>query len=156
MIIAATGHRPPSLGGYKLPNPIYNKICQKTEKVLLELKPEKCISGMALGYDQYFAYVCHKLNIPFVAAIPFEGQELAWPEKSKKIYRHLLGLASEITVVCPGGYEKEKMQIRNEWMVDRCDKLIGVFNGDKSGGTFNCIEYAKKVGKDIIIIDPTL
>lgn len=40
-------------------------------------------------------------------------------------------------------------------MVDRCDKLIACYNGDTSGGTYNCVQYAKKKGKEIIVIDPT-
>jgi uncharacterized phage-like protein YoqJ len=44
------------------------------------------------------------------------------------------------------------MQIRNEWMVDRCDKLIAVWDGSK-GGTGNCVDYAKSVNKDIFRID---
>lgn len=49
MIVAFTGHRPDKLGGYKLPNPTYVKVCQQIETKLVELKPEKIISGMALG-----------------------------------------------------------------------------------------------------------
>jgi len=154
MIIACTGHRPPKLGGYELPNAIYNEICQKTEKILLELKPDKCISGMALGYDSYFANICIKLNIPLVAAIPFEGQEKMWPEKSKKIYQSLLQKASEKIIVCEGGYSAYKMQIRNEYLVNNSDILLACFNGS-SGGTKNCVEYARKMKKEIIIIDPS-
>jgi uncharacterized phage-like protein YoqJ len=37
------------------------------------------------------------------------------------------------------------MQRRNEWMVDRADKLVALWDGSW-GGTFNCIEYARKKG----------
>jgi len=47
-------------------------------------------------------------------------------------------------------------QIRNEFMCDKCDILIACYNGDGSGETYNCIQYAKKNGKEIIIIDPTI
>jgi uncharacterized phage-like protein YoqJ len=119
------------------------------------MKPEKCLSGMALGTDQYFASVCLKLRIPLVACIPFEGQEMAWPEVSQKTYRLLRKLASEEVIVSDGGYAAYKMQIRNEWMVDHCDKLIAVWDGSK-GGTANCVEYAKNVGREIIFVDPRL
>lgn len=45
------------------------------------------------------------------------------------------------------------MQKRNEYMVDHSDKVIAVWDGSKSG-TKNCIDYAKKVGKDIIFVQP--
>ena len=155
-IIAFTSHRPDKLGGYKLPNPIYIHVCKQIEKALKEFKPEKIITGMALGGDQYAAMIAHKLGIAYIAAIPFEGQEKMWPEESQKTYRLLRKLASQEVIVSPGGYSADKMQVRNCWMVDNCNKLIGIYNGDKSGGTFNCINYAKSVNKDIFYIDPRL
>ena len=93
-IISFTGHRSDKLPnketGYILPNPTYIYVCQQTEKILKELKPDRCISGMALGYDSYAASVCIKLGIPFIAAVPFLGQEKMWPEKSQKAYFKLL------------------------------------------------------------------
>jgi len=118
MIIACTGHRPDKLPnketGYKLPNPTYIHVCRQIEKVLQKLQPEKCISGMALGADSYFASVCIKLGIPFIAAIPFIGQEKAWPAASQKAYHLLLNKAAEKVIICEGGYAPSKMQTRNE------------------------------------------
>lgn len=153
MIVAFTGHRPDKLGGYKLPNDTYIKVCRDIDWLLKELNPEKVISGMALGVDQWAANIAYKLGIPFVAAIPFEGQELAWPEASQKTYRLLRKLASEEVIVSPGGYLADKMQVRNIWMVDNCDSLIAVWDGSK-GGTGNCVEYAKSVDRKIYQIDP--
>lgn len=157
MIVSFTGHRPDKLPdketGYKLPNPTYIHICKELEKTLKELKPDKAISGMALGIDQWAANVCVRLGIPFIAAIPFEGQERMWPAESKRIYKILLDKATKRVIVCPGGYAPQKMQTRNEFMVNSCDTLIGVWDGSK-GGTGNCIAYAKSINKPIIIIDP--
>lgn len=154
MIVAFTGHRPNKLsGGYKLPNPTYTKICQEIEAALKEMKPEKVISGMALGVDQWAAYIAYRLNIPFVAAIPFERQESKWPQQSQETYHKLVKLATEQVIVSPGGYSADKMQTRNKWMVDHCDKLIAIWDGS-SGGTGNCIQYAKSVNKEIFLIDP--
>jgi uncharacterized phage-like protein YoqJ len=153
MIVACTGHRPDKIGGYKLPNPTYLHICRHIDEVLTQLQPQKCISGMALGCDQYFASVCIKLGIPFVAAIPFLGQEKAWPAASQKTYHLLLNKAAEQVIVCEGGYAAHKMQVRNQWMVDHCDKLLAIW--DKSpGGTGNCVKYAESINKDIIYINP--
>lgn len=160
MIVAFTEHRPDKLPnketGYKLPNPTYIHVCCEIEKTLIELKPEKVISGMALGVDQWAAFIAYKLNIPFLAAVPFEGQDSAWPEKSKKIYQKLLHVAAEIVIVSPGGYSAQKMQNRNEFMCNMCDKLIAIYNEDNNGGTFNCIEYAKSIHKEIIFINPNV
>lgn len=153
MIVAFTGHRPDKLGGYKLPNETYIKVCRQIDSALKELKPEKVITGMALGVDQWAAMIAHKLNIPYLAAIPFEGQEKAWPEASQKAFRLLRKLAAEEVIVSSGGYSVDKMQVRNIWMVDHCDVLIAIWDGTK-GGTGNCVEYAKSVNKEIYYIDP--
>lgn len=153
MIVAFTGHRPDKLGGYKVPNPTYLYVCQQIDKTLRELKPEKVISGMALGVDQWAAHIAYKLGIPFIAAVPFEGQEKAWPKQSQMTFHLLLRMASEKVIVSPGDYSAAKMQVRNEWMVDHCDKLIAVWDGT-SGGTGNCVAYAQKSEKNIIRINP--
>ena len=38
-------------------------------------------------------------------------------------------------------------------MVDKADKVIAFWNGEEHGGTWNTIQYAKKRGKEIEIID---
>lgn len=136
-----------------MPNPTYLYVCQQLDQALRTLSPEKVISGMALGVDQWAAHIAYKLSIPFIAAVPFEGQEKAWPAASQKTFHQLLKLASEKVIVSPGGYAAAKMQIRNEWMVDHCDLLIAVWDGTK-GGTGNCVQYAQKIGKQIYRIDP--
>jgi uncharacterized phage-like protein YoqJ len=152
-LVAFTGHRPDKIGGYDLPNPTYMHVCQEIDRVLRELKPDKVISGMALGVDQWAANVALKLNIPFIAAVPFLGQEGKWPNKSQQLYKKMLEKAAEIVIVSEGGYAASKLQIRNEWMVDRCDVLVAVFDGT-SGGTANCVTYAKGKGKEIVFIKP--
>ena len=153
MIIAVSGHRPQKCGGFKIPNPTHNYICHNIERILLEEKPNKVISGMALGVDQSFARIAYKLNIPFIAAIPFVGQQSIWPTTAQELYKEILSLAEEVIIVSKGSYSSEKMQIRNEWMVDRADKILGIWNGT-NGGTANCIKYALSLGKEIIIINP--
>ena len=111
---------------------------------------------MALGVDMWFANVAHKLGIPFIAAIPFIGQEKAWPESSQRTYHTLLAKAHDKVIVCGGGYAPIKMQTRNEYMTNKCDILIAVYNGNLSGGTFNCVQYAKSINKEIIYINPII
>lgn len=45
------------------------------------------------------------------------------------------------------------MQKRNEWMIDNSDAIIAVWDGTPSG-TANTIEYARKQGKPVLVIDP--
>lgn len=153
--IAVTGHRPDKLfGGYDYPNKKYDKILTKTRLALFTLLPDVVYTGMALGFDQLVAQVCIDLKIPYVACIPFLGQESRWPRKSQEKWQYYVDNACEKVIVSDGAYTVEKMQIRNEYMVDHCDLLLACYNGDKTGGTYNCVEYAKMIKKDIFILKP--
>lgn len=153
MILSFTGHRPDKLGGYNIPNPIYNCVVQETKKLIQYLNPDKCITGMALGFDQYVAQICCELNIPFIAAVPFVGQESVWNEQAKITFKKLLSKAKDIVIVCEGSYASYKLQKRNEWMVDNSDCLIACWDGTL-GGTFNCIKYASSKNKQMYRINP--
>lgn len=151
-VIAFTGHRPNKLGGYAK-NPISEWVKGQIVKKLLELKPSKVISGMALGVDTWAAEAAIQLGIPFEAAIPFEGQESKWTPESIAYFNYLKSKASEVIIVCEGDYHPRKMQLRNQYMVNNCDLLIAVWDGS-SGGTANCVNYAKSKNKKIIYINP--
>lgn len=147
MIIAATGHRPDKLGGYD----------EKTRRALGAMateylhyeRPTFVISGMALGWDQAVAAAAVVLGIPFIAAVPFDGQERMWPQHSQTRYRRLLAHAERVEIIVERKLPFNiagAMQTRNEWMVDEANKLMALWDGSSGGGTCNCIRYAEKKG----------
>lgn len=138
-IVAFTGHRPDKLGGYSW-SPIQEQVCRAIRWRLLRLRPSVCISGMALGVDQWAASICVELGIPFVAYIPFKGQESNWPARSRAEYERLLAKAERVRVVCDGEYSPRKMQERNVAMVLDSDVLFAVWDGT-DGGTGNCFKF---------------
>jgi len=152
MIISFSGHRPVKLGGYNTPNSTYNWVKEQLRNILQELKPEKCISGMALGTDTWAAEICIDMNIPFIAALPFKGHGNRWPKASQDIHAEILTKAAEVVTVCDEMSYKAFL-VRDEWMVDHGDELVAVYDGS-GGGTGHTVGYAKKVGKTIHIIDP--
>lgn len=151
--VAFSGHRLAKMGGYSPINPIKSYVLNELDKILNEIKPDMTISGMAIGFDSWAADLCKFKKIPFTAAVPFVGQENKWPEHSQAIYRSLLDQADDIVIICKGEYEPWKFQKRNEWMVDNSDIIIAAFDGSPSG-TKNCIDYAKRKNKEVIIINP--
>lgn len=148
MKIAGTGHRPNKLGGYS--EEVFNHLVEIAENGLKQIKVTEVISGMALGWDMALAQAAINLNIPLIAAIPFKGQECKWNKKTQEYYNEILTKAKTIEIICEGEYSSDKMQIRNEWMVDHCDVLLSMYDDKKGGGTYNCVMYAKKVGKPMI------
>lgn len=140
LIVAGTGHRPNKLGGYG--DAVLGALFRLAKKELQAIGPTKVISGLALGWDTALALAALRLKIPLVAAVPFKGQELIWPEPSQARYRKLIEMAADVRVISSGGYAAWKLQRRNEWMVDHCNILLALWDGT-SGGTGNCIRYAE-------------
>ena len=161
--LAITGHRPDKLGGYE-PNPLGRAVQRELRTRIEELRSTKLISGMALGVDQWAAWIAVRLGVPFVAAVPFEGQELVWKDAEKRRRYHEL-LANAVHVHVNNTEEptaaqradkrwvRDSMFWRNRWMVQNCDVLLAVWDGSDSG-TGNCVRYTEKIGRRIVRIDP--
>lgn len=146
LILAGTGHRPDKLGGYS--DAVFLRLVALAERAIERYRPTHIISGMALGWDQALARAASYQKVPWTAAVPFKGQEGAWPPGSREIYLTLLAEASRVKYVCDPGYAAWKMQKRNEWMVDHSHGLLALWDGSP-GGTGNCIEYARARGVTI-------
>lgn len=72
---------------------------------------------------------------------------------SQAAFGFLMQRAAQVVIVSSGGYGVEKMQVRNEWMVDHCDLLVALWDGS-SGGTGNCVRYARRVGRPTVNLWP--
>lgn len=145
MIIAATGHRPPKLGGYS--QDVNNRLRQLAREYLAEKRPNYAISGMALAWDMAWAEAAIEMDIPLIAAIPHKGQADKWPLYSQDRHAVICGFARDVFVLADR-YTPAVMQARNEWMVDRCDLVAALWDGSR-GGTANCIAYANKIGRPV-------
>jgi uncharacterized phage-like protein YoqJ len=147
MIIAATGHRPHKLGGYG--SDTHKRLLRLARSYLEQQeKPEAIISGMALGWDMAWAMAGLELDIPLIAAVPFDGQESRWPREEQRVYQRLLARASEVQVINPGSYAPEKFERRNEWMVDAAPRVAALWSG-APGGTARCVAYADSQQKPV-------
>jgi len=172
MHLAFTGHRPSKLGSdYELKSPLIHNIKTEIINKVDIIKPDMFVVGMALGIDTLAALIAIEKHIPFTAAIPFVGQEKAWPIPSRMKYYEILKQAAHIHICDirrggsyheylkypPTSYSAQKMDDRNHWMVDNCNKLIAVWDGTP-GGTANCVRYAQRPGHqvEIIQINPQL
>lgn len=168
MIISITGHRPNGLPreyGYNLNNEAWTKLKEYIEATIEECykyatKNEELtlVTGMALGVDTVFWEVAAKLrksnkNIRIEAALPFIGQEKKWTEESQKQYKQMLSESNKVTIVSEGGFATYKMMARNRYMVNKSDIVIAVICKE-TGGTAQCVKYAKEHNKVVIEINP--
>lgn len=147
MIISVTGHRPHRLGGYN--SLVYDNLFKLAYSKLKSLCPEKVYTGMALGWDIAVARASLSLNIPYIAVIPFVGQEKTWKKEDQFTYHHYLKQAQNV-VECSAGYDRYAYHNRNVYLVDSCDLLVALYDGETTGGTYDAISYAEKTNKPIV------
>ena len=81
-----------------------------------------------------------------------KNQEKKWSVEQKARYKRVLSKCDKV-IVLQERYTKDCMNKRNKFMVDNCSVVIACFSG-YFGCTKNTIEYAKKVGVKIEIINP--
>jgi uncharacterized phage-like protein YoqJ len=148
MIIGVSGHR-----SVDKASPAYSYVRNAFIDLLADYKPAKVITGMALGFDTLVAEVCIEKSVPFIAAVPYKGQELFWSKEEKNHYFDLLEHADLVEIVSPGGHSSWKYQHRNMWICNNSDMSIVCFDGSPSG-TRNYVEYALSKKKEIIRINP--
>lgn len=163
MVVAITGHRPDKLNNeyinkfdprrmFDWYGPLSKVIFRELQELYRLHQVTKVIDGMAIGVDQIAAHAAINMDIPVFGAIPCDGQDKMWPLETRHWYNYLLSQTYDHKIISPGPYAAWKMQKRNQWMVDNAATLIAVWDGKKSGGTWNCIEYAQSVNKPIIYL----
>lgn len=175
--IAFTGHRPNKIGGYDPKHPqrvaVTDAISSALRRAVAKYGQTHevvVISGGALGVDTDAAREANKMGLRFVIAAPCRGQDGRWPAKAKETYRKMCRFADAelaqqlcsdsetveggVIYVTNTGYTGAKvMQDRNIWMVDHADAVVAIWDGS-SGGTANCVGYAKEQHKPMVIINP--
>ena len=136
MTLGVTGHRPQGIVGYRK-----SVLEAFALDAVRRARPSGVISGMALGWDQAVAVACVRLGVPFVAAVPFPGQERRWPAAAQQEYSRLLECASTIHFVTPE-HREESFRLRNEWIVENSYSILALWGG-KPSGTGHCVELAR-------------
>ncbi|NFI09711.1 DUF1273 domain-containing protein [Clostridium botulinum] len=174
MIVCFTAHRPHLLYGYELSNKKYQLLAKKIREICIMLierySVDTFITGGALGGDTVAFFVVENLKIRYpciknILAIPFKNQPNKWNDIDRERYRRMLNLADELVYVDAldrykiskiekDTYNIRKLQVRNRYMVDCSNYVIAIYNGNCKGGTYNCIQYAKKQNKTIITLNP--
>lgn len=115
------------------------------------------ITGMAMGTDIWAAEIVlerKKTNkeLHLICALPHPGFENRRSMTEKMRFNKILKKADLVKEI-NNHYFAGCYQVRNEWMVDRSNLVIAVFNGQKSG-TKNTVDYAKrKVIKVVNVLD---
>lgn len=168
-----TGHRPNKLYGYDLGDRKYQILAKEIFKIAEYLVLEKgvkyFISGCALGTDtvSFFAIEHLKRKYPNkeiknILAIPYSSISNSWKSNIDidRFQRMKLSCDGYIEVdslsqynpygYSIGEYHKNKLNKRNEFMVDYSSFIIAITLG-LSSGTENCLNYLRDNRKDVKI-----
>ena len=138
MKLAVTGHRPERLKGQE------KMIAEWAETELKRLQPSVIYVGMARGADQIIATVAKRMNIPIICCFPFPSIAY-WKTPTEQ------WIMENNRVICISPhYSKKSYWLRDKYMIDNADKLLCVWDGVGSGGTFITRNYAIQQGKEII------
>lgn len=159
MKIGVTGRRPDKLFGYDLSDSRWIKLKEALKQLLIDNDCTEAYTGMALGVDTVFALAVLELkdeghDIKLHCAIPCRNHSSKWVKESVDLYNSILARADIVTLVTDEDYSPYLMQKRNRYIVDNVDMLLAVWNGDRQGGTWNCVNYARGIGREIIQITP--
>ena len=158
MKVALTSHRPERLGllsdegSHEWKNIRDWLVKQITDIRMFDLIQNHTTDlycGMASGSDILFGiiasiYRANALNIKLNCVLPCKEYN-----SSNKYYQLIKDNADEWVELSEEFY-KGCDNVRDQYMVDHCDVLLAIWDGNKSGGVWSTIRKAQKAGKQII------
>ena len=126
--------------------------------VLAEAGFTQFLSGMAEATDTWSALAVLSLReknpaIKLHCILPCTAQAEKWSASSRELYRSILERADSVVYVSRD-YHKNCMLDRNRFLVEHASTLLAVYNGVRRSGTGATVNYARKMGREIIVIDP--
>jgi len=148
-----TGHRPERL---EMPPGKVKHWLEEQIRKAVEDGYTDFVTGMQRGVDIWAAEIVMKLKeegkpVKLICASAWKGMEGGWEQGWIDRYNAILK-ASDKTVYVSKTPGKAAFFQRNHWMVDHSNRVIGVYTG-APGGTKETIEYAKKNGREVVVIN---
>ena len=126
--------------------------------MLIENGYTEFLSGMAPGVDMWAAQIVLSLRVTnpslrLHCILPCTGQSARWSAASREQYRAILEQADSIIFVNRAN-KKDCMLERDRFLVSYASLVLAVYNGERRGGTAATVRYARKLGRELIVIDP--
>ncbi len=154
MKIALTGHRPKRLS---LPDDeksnewlyITNWLNTVIFNEFIHNQHIDFYCGMASGSDITLGIIVSEMkrmgkDVSLHCILPCKNYNSSHP-----YYNEIKNAADEWVTLADNFY-KGCDNVRDQYMVDHCDILLAVWDGNKSGGVWSTIRKAQKIGKKII------
>lgn len=109
--------------------------------------------GVVLGEIITALKVSKRLKLTLICVIPYREHAMNWEDVWHLRYRYLLYDADRIIQVC-NTFQSSCYQKQSRYVVDECDALLAVCDEREKGRTAYAVEYARKHGKPVEIINP--
>ncbi len=159
---AFTGHRPKKFPwGYEEADircvALKQELGQESAK-LVNAGYVDFLSGMAEEADAWAALDVLALKkenpaLKLHCILPCDGQADGWPASARELYFSILEQADEVVYVSRE-YREGCMLKCNRYLVDHATCLLTVYNGEWRGGTAMTVRYARKLGREVIVVNP--
>lgn len=159
---AFTGHRPKSFPWkYDETAPgciLLKEVLTAQISALAERGVTDWLCGMAQGVDIWCAQIVIEMKqknpaLKLRCILPHEGQEDKWSDSARERYHSILKQADSVDYVSHQYYDGCMID-RNHRLVESAGLLLAVFNGVRRSGTGATVNYARKLDREIIVIDP--
>lgn len=159
---AFTGHRPQKMPwGYDETDSrcaALKATLQQQIETLVAFGVTDFFSGMAEGTDQYCAQIILDLRrknpaLKLHCVLPCQGQENRWSDSARARYYAILQQADSVEYISRAYYDGCMLD-RNRRLVDSAGLLLAVYNGARRSGTGATVNCARKMGREIVVIDP--
>lgn len=159
---AFSGHRPKSFpwrhdetaqNCILLKNTLESQILQLIDRGVTDF-----YTGLAQGVDTWAAQIVLQLRernpgLRLHCVLPCQDQTENWEAVAKELHQHIQHQADTVVTLSEKYYDG-CMLVRNRYLVDHASVLLAVYNGSWRGGTAMTVRYAKKLRKEIIVINP--
>ena len=109
--------------------------------------------GMALGTDLIAAKLLCERSLEWTAVIPFPNQTERWKGRDAMLYEQLLPFSIE-RVTLFEKYHQQAYHVRNDYMIERSQLCLAVYDGRSHGGTASVIRKVQNLGKNLMLYDP--
>lgn len=159
-VVGATGHRPQHLqhlvGACRWAR---DEAARVAVKVRDGYGCTTAISGLALGWDQWWAQAALDAGLDLWVHIPFEGQPDRWTAGDRQAWADLRARATKETVYGTNPVDTRQatrlLMARNHGMIRNSDAMACLWIRDKTtGGTWSAVRRIKTTGMPAIHLDP--
>ena len=159
---AFTGHRPQNFPwGYDEADIRCMTLKKTLAKQIVKLVDDgytDFFSGMAEGVDTWAALAVLTLKkenpvLKLHCVLPYEGQADKWSDPARELYHSILEQSDSVEYISRDYYDGCMLD-RNCRLIKLAGLLLAVYSGTRRSGTGATVSYARKMDREIIVIDP--